>query len=327
MRVRSEADFDSMLRGAKLLAVASAWSELGYWDRLAHSDEPLRLSALEGESRALRISAGILMHAGLLNGGADRIELSSLGREMYERGQLPTARNLESLDDLSRITEVIKSGGPVRGADGVAKVTRGGVRPDDVERTRRFLDMLYRRSEASARVAADWISQRLAPGASILDVGGGHGRYSEEFASRGFDAWLFDLPHVIGIAGDRHGEAISYVEGDFHEDEFGGPYDAVFLSNVVHGESSAANARMLTRLGAALNPGGWIIIKDMFLDEMGNEPENAVFFAQTMLYYTAEGNSYSYRDAVDWCEQAGLRRPEVVVCEGYALVFARRDGS
>jgi 3-hydroxy-5-methyl-1-naphthoate 3-O-methyltransferase len=326
MRIRTEADVDDLVRAAKLLAVASAWAELGLWDELARRGEPVDLGELVGDLRALEITAPVLGHAGLLDGGGRVWALSRVAREMHARGELPTGRNLGFLDDLGRMADVVRDGGPVRGPDGAPRVTSGGVRPDDLEATRAFLAMLYRRSGSSAEAVADWLAPRLGHAAHVLDVGGGHGRYGEALVGRGHRVTVFDLPVVIELARERHGDALAYLAGDFHRDDFGGPYDAALLSNVVHGEAPDANADMARRLFAALAPGGWVVYKDMFIDELGREPDHAVFFGTTMLYYTAAGRSYTLRDVAAWCREAGFEAPEVAAVDTFSLVFARKPG-
>src|SRR5512139_3714529 len=262
MRIESEADFDVLLRSSKLLAIASAWQELGIWDALAARDEPAGPADLPGEERALHITGTVLAHAGLLEGDGEKWRLSALARSLHAARGLPTGRNLGFLEDLSRMVEVVREGGPVRGADGEPKVTTGGVTTSDPQATRAFLDMLYRRSETAAEQVVAWMGPRLPRGAHVLDVGGGHGRYALAFAEKGFQATLFDLPLVIELARERHRDRIGYVAGDFHVDALGGLYDAAFLSNIVHGESPAANAKLVRRLHDVLRPGGLLILKD-----------------------------------------------------------------
>jgi SAM-dependent methyltransferase len=244
---------------------------------------------------------------------------------MHERGELPAKRIPGWLEDLARMPQVIAGGGPVVGADGKPKVTSGGVRPDDIEATREFLEMLYRRSAPAVGTVADWLVPRLPPGAHVIDVGGGHGRYAEALVERGCTVTLFDMPAVIDLARERYGDRLNYRPGNFHEDAFGGPYDAAFLSNIVHGESWQTNADLLQRLSACLRHGGWIVLKDVFIDEQGRDPEHAVFFGGSMLFYTAEGRSYTLGDVAGWCDGAGLDPPEALAVDTYSLVFARKS--
>ena len=324
MRINNEMDFDQLARGASLLTVASAWTDLGIWNILAEREAPIAVSELPGDSRALSIAATVLAHAGLLDGDGTQWRMSATAREMHARQQLPTERNLRWMDDLSRMSDVLRDGGPVKGADGTSKVSSGGVRPDDLEATRRFMDMLYRRSDAAADQLAQWLMPRLPAGGHVLDVGGGHGRYSRTLADRGYRATVFDMDIVVSLAKERHGDKLNYRVGNFHEDSFGGPYDAALLSNIVHGESDADNADMTRRLWAALSPGGWLVVKDMFIDEQVRGPEHAAFFGLTMLYYTAQGRSYTLRDVSRWCEAAGFAAQEAIGVGTQTLVFARK---
>lgn len=324
MRIGAEADVDALGRAAKLLAVASAWSELGLWDVLAGRDEAVELSELPGDPRALAICAPVLAHAGLLDGDGHRWAMSETARTLHARGELPHGHNLDWFGDLGRMAQVLREGGPVRSADGVPKLTTGGVRVDDRERTRAFLDMLYRRSEQSAAEVARWLVPRLSDGAAVLDLGGGHGRYARLLAERGCTVTLLDLPIVVELARERHGEALRYLTGDFHTAELGGPYDAALLSNIVHGEPPEACAALVARLFAALAPGGQLVLKDMFIDEQGRDPENAVMFGVTMLYYTQRGQSYTVADVRAWCAAAGFASVEVIALASYSLLIARK---
>jgi len=324
MKLRGPHDADDLIKAAKLLAVASAWHELGLFERLAAHEGPMALSDLPGDPRALRITATVLAHARLLDGHGERFALSPTGRALLEQGAMPTGRNLEWMADLGRMAGVIRDGGPVKDERGDPKVTRGGVRPDDPEASRAFLDGLYQRSAISAHEVAGWVQPYLPAGGHVLDVGGGHGRYSEAFVQLGFSATLFDMPMVVGFAEERYGERLSYRAGDYHQDDFGGPYDAAFLSNIVHGESFEANADLMRRLAAALRPGGWVVIKDMFVDEQGRDPDSAVFFGTTMLFYTAEGRSYALDDARAWADRAGLELVETISAESYSILLIRR---
>lgn len=324
MHVKTESDLDLLVRHSKLLAVASAWHALGLWDELAGRDGPVELADLPGDARALAITAPILGNAGLLDGNGTTWALSAAAREMHARGELPTARNLVMFEDLARMPDVLRGGGPVRDAAGRPKLTSGGVEPHDRDATRAFLAMLHRRSAASAEDVARWLSPRLSAGAHVLDVGGGHGRYSEVLVKRGFRATLFDMPLVVELARERHGATIEYREGDFLRDGFGGPYDAALLSNIVHGESADDNADLTARLFEALAPGGTVVFKDMFIDEQGCGPDHAVAFGATMLYYTAKGRSYTVREVAAWCRAAGFEEPEWVSVDGFSLVFARK---
>ena len=321
--IRTEEDTMDLLRASKALAVISAWNGLGLFRVLM--DGPKRLLDLDADARALQTTAPVLRHLGLLVGDDERVGLSATAVALYEQNALPTARNLEFLADQSQLMEILREGGPAKGHDGRSKATEGGVHRDSPEKTREFLDMLYRRSESSARQTCAWIEPLLRPGSRVLDLGGGHGRYARLFADAGHRATLFDLPHVIDYARERHGEAIDYLRGDYHTaTDFGGPYDLVLLSNIVHSESSDTNQRLMHELAAVTRPGGHIVLKDMFLDESEQNPTAAVFFGLTMLLHTREGRAQRIDHARQWLETAGCVDVRVAHFGSYSLVRAQR---
>lgn len=320
--IRTERDIDALLRGSKALVVIAAWHELGLFQALAGgAKSPAELPA---ETRAVEVTAPVLRHLGLLHGDEDRLVLSDTARGLLERGRMPTARNFEFLQDQARMPELLEHGGPVTGDRG-DKSTDGGTRADDPEQTKRFLDMLYQRSADSARSVNEWLAPLLPAGSRVLDLGGGHGRYGRTFADSGHVATLFDFPHVIDYARARHGDALAYIGGDFREPgvDFGGPYDLVLLSNVVHGEPDDVNRDLARRLAATLAPGGYLVLKDMFIDEHGRDPEEAVFFGLTMLFYTRAGRSHSLSQARSWLTDAGLEQPQLSVLDGFQMLRAR----
>jgi SAM-dependent methyltransferase len=239
-------------------------------------------------------------------------------------GVLPIGKHWEGFDNLTRLPTVLDEGGPVLDRKGRSRVTSGGVVEEDPDRTRAFMDMLYRRSD----VAAAETARLLAPWAThghCLDLGGGHGRYGHELTRHGIAVTLFDRALCCEIAKERYGDALATRAGDFMEDELGGPYDLVLMSNIVHGCSPDELAVLLAAVRAAMNPGGRLAIKDMFLDATMASPEAAALFGLTMLMYTAGGRSYARQEMVDSLQAAGF--PEVdfidVPDQRFSLILAR----
>ncbi len=323
MKLETEEDSNEWLEAAKALAVVSAWSALGLFERLQAG--PVAPAELPADARAIATTLPVLLHIGLVTTDGDRIALTARGARLLADRSMPTERSLVTLRDLSRMGDVLRDGGPVRDDAGKSKGTRGGTLSDDVEHTARFLDMLYRLSEQPARSTLAWLAPGLPARASILDLGGGHGRYARAFADAGYDVTLFDQPIVVDLAKERHGDALRYIAGDFHRAEtFGGPYDLVLLCNIVHGESTEANASIVKRAAQSLRSGGRIAIRDMMLDEHLQNPASAVFFGLTMLFYTEEGASPTVSRVRGWYEQAGLRDFRLIVDDRHQIALATR---
>lgn len=319
----SAQDVMNLLRAADAAFVLASCNEAGVLAALA--GEPKRLEELPGDPRALGVVIPILLHLGIVVGDHDRYALSTPARKLLDERALPGRVELDMLGDLLRVPDMIREGGPVRGADGKSKATVGGVVPSDPARSRAFLDMLYRASADSAREVVAWTKGLLAPKSRVLDLGGGHGRYAREFADAGHRATVMDQPLVIEMAKERHGDALDYVAGDFLAGaDLGGPYDLVLASNIVHGQSDEENCTLTARIAERLAPRGALVIKDMFLDEHRQNPPRAVYFGLRMLAYTERGRSYSIGEARAWCVAAGLEDVSVVVLDTYQLVIGRR---
>lgn len=322
MKLETDRDSIDWLNGARALAIVSAWSSLGLFDKLREG--PVARSTLPGDRRALDATIPVLVHVGLLAADGDRVALTPTAARLHATGALPTGKNLEFLTDLGKMAQVIAEGGPVRDGNGHKKATRGGTVADPVQ-TEQFMNFLYRVSEEPAASTLAWLGPHLPERGAVLDLGGGHGRYARVFADAGHTATLFDQPGVVELARKRHGDALSYLEGDFHTTEsFGGPYDLVLLCNIVHGEEPEANASLVARAAKALRPGGRVAIRDMFLDEHGAHPASAAFFGITMLYYTDHGSSPTVKTAFEWFKRAGLEDCQLTVFETHQIVSARR---
>jgi len=231
---------------------------------------------------------------------------------------MPTARNFAALADLARMPEVLKTGEPVQASE-------GGVTPDP-EATRRFMDMLHRRSADSVANTLKWTQGLLPEGSHVLDLGGGHGRYAAAYTDAGYRATLLDKPEVVPLARERYGDRIEYIAGDFMQlDSLGGPYDLVLLSNIVHGLSPEDNVGLLRRLAAHIRPGGHVVLKDFFLDPTGRFDERGAFFGMTMLFYTRGGGVYTHREVSRWLAETNFAPPHAVALDSFELLVAERS--
>lgn len=95
----------------------------------------------------------------------------------------------------------------------------------------------------------------------VLDLGGGHGLYAIAIALQrpDIEAWVFDLPHVVTLAGNylnKFGaENVHLVPGNFFADSFGEGYDLIVSSSNPSGKS----IELLPKISSALKQGGYFV--------------------------------------------------------------------
>jgi len=118
----------------------------------------------------------------------------------------------------------------------------------------------------------------------LLDLGGGPGTYSV-LACRhwpGLRTTLLDLPETIAIARPLIEKAnlldrITLREGSWDDDDYGSGFDAVLMSNILHGPASGAPAK-LTKAYNAMDPGGLLIVQEFVLNDTRTGPTVPALF-------------------------------------------------
>ncbi len=190
--------------------------------------------------------------------------------------------------------------------------------------------------------AMDWRARQHAPSvvasldltgvSRVLDVGGGSGVYAAEFvrAKPGVKATVFDLPNVLPLTAEYLRQAgvqdrVALVAGDYDRDDLGREFDLTMLSAIVHSNSPQANARLIRKAAAALNPSGQVVVQDFLVDEERVGPAFGVLFALNMLVGTEAGDTYTESEVRQWMLEAGLGG--VTRCDtpfGTSLIVGRR---
>lgn len=267
---------------------------------------------LDANPRGVRILCDALVDIGLLErsdgcyrNGEDakrhlladspepRSDLLRHGARLYERW--------------GRLFDSVKTGEPV--ADEQLDPRLLG---DEREFARAMADVGRR----SARVTCDELN--LEGTKSLLDIGGGPGIYAIEFVRRwpGLEVTIMDSSEALEVAQEnievaKVADRVHLVPGDALTDDLGGPYDVVFISNVIHIYSATDNRQLIHRCAAALVEDGRLILKDFFLDEDRKRPPGAVVFAVNMLVSTEGGACYTVTEAESWLESTGLQLQKI----------------
>lgn len=211
----------------------------------------------------------------------------------------------------------------------LADTLRTGRPQDDVslggadERTRFMRAM---RDVSAPRAAATIAAAGPAPpGARLLDVGGAPGTYARAFAAAGWDVTVTDLPETLAIGGpDLRAAGIATIPGDVREALPEGPWEAVYLGNVVHLFGPEEAAALVARAAAALAPGGLLAVQEV----LGDRSDQGPAFGVMMLLSTTGGDAYAEADLRRWMEEAGCPpggAVEVAAGEHF-LLLGRRAG-
>jgi precorrin-6B methylase 2 len=167
----------------------------------------------------------------------------------------------------------------------------------------------------------------------LLDIGGASGTWLIAFlnACPRAKATLFDLPHVIPMARERLARAgcvdrARLVAGDFTTDPLPTGADLAWVSAIVHQNSREQNRALLSKVFAALDPGGRIVIRDIVMDETRTRPLAGALFAVNMLVATPGGGTFTFDELRRDLEMAGFAEPTVLrQDEGMnSLVAARK---
>jgi len=148
----------------------------------------------------------------------------------------------------------------------------------------------------------------------LLDLGGGPGTYAIYFCRHNSDlkAVIFDRPTTERFARAtikrfELSPQVDFIGGDFTADELPGGFDAVWLSQILHGEAPESAARLVRRAAGTLDSGGVMGIQEFILDDDRRGPAQPALFALNMLLQTPGGQAYTKGELADMMAGAGLK--------------------
>lgn len=205
------------------------------------------------------------------------------------------------LDGWAQLDRAVMTGGKV------ARRSYG----EEVERESFLMGMFNLAMGLAPQMAAQF---DLSGSKRLLDLGGGPGTYAIHFcqANPGLSAVILDRPTTEPFARQtiaRFGlsDRIDFIGGDFNVDPLtGGPYDAAWLSHILHSNSEDECRECLKKTAAVLEPGGLILIHEFILNDAKDGPEFPALFALNMLLGTEGGRSYSRAELFAMLEAAGF---------------------
>ena len=239
------------------------------------------------------------------------------GKPEYQGGLMHSANLWDSWSSLS---ESVKNGGPPK---------INPVEERDDKWFKPFIAAMHCRAYSEAPSLVKQID--LNGVKKVLDVGGGSGAYSMAFvkACENICSTVFDLPNVLEMTEKyvrREGleGKVNTIPGDYNRDELPSGYDLVFLSAIIHINSSEQNVELMKKSGRALNPGGRIVISDFIMDDDRIHPPFGAFFSLNMLVNTESGDTYTESEVKNWLEQAGMAFVERKETQSTGLIIGMK---
>jgi hypothetical protein len=147
----------------------------------------------------------------------------------------------------------------------------------------------------------------------VLDIAAGHGLFGIEIAKQNPQARVtgLDWAPVLRVALDNARKAgvqerYDMLPGSAFEVKFGGPYDAVLLTNFLHHFDVPTCVGLLKKVHGALKPGGRAATLEFVPNEDRISPPMPAAFSMTMLTSTAAGDAYTLSELTAMYNDAGF---------------------
>jgi SAM-dependent methyltransferase len=303
--VRTIDDLMEMAHGYQRSMVLFAALDLGVFSALADgpADAARLARRLSADTRRLSILMNALVGVGLLGKSGNSYRNSEIADRFLADGPLSKAsilqHHLDCWPEWTTLAGKIRAG---RKAPGKGKG---------------YQENFIRGMEDNARERALFVAKQipLRKGERVLDLGGGPGTYAVEWAKRYPDArvTVFDVPETLSVTRKILREKgasrlVSLREGDFLRDRIGGPYDFVWISQILHAYSEKDCLFLLRKVRKAVAHGGRVAVQEFLLEKGGTFPPGPAFFSVHMVAVTDGGKAYTADEVAAMFKTAGYRR-------------------
>ena len=148
----------------------------------------------------------------------------------------------------------------------------------------------------------------------VLDIAAGHGLFGIAVAKQNPQARITgqDWAAVLEVARRNAGKAgvadrYDSLPGSAFDVEYGGPFDAVLLTNFLHHFDPPTCVALLKKVRSALRPGGKAATLEFVPNEDRVSPPMAAAFSMTMLLSTAHGDAYTFAELSKMYKEAGFK--------------------
>jgi hypothetical protein len=321
--------FDSYVALMQARTLMVAW-KVGVFDALA--DGPAGVEDLAARlsltADGLRVVLPALHALGYVTTDAGRYALSGKGRRTLTReGRASVVDWMAFCHDMWEAfdgLEDVLRGGPVQDIHGFA--------PDDPY-WERYMRGLLQISRVSAADVARAIGAPRLKTRTLLDVAGGHGGYAMALCRRHprLHATIVELEGAVRVGRRIVAEAgfadrITHEARDMHTDDLGSGYDIALAANIVHHLDRATAVALLTRMRAALAPGGRLAVFEQERPPDGEAGTQIGTLTGVLFHITSGARTRSAGEVTGMLVDAGLRDVRVkrlVRAPGQMLVLGR----
>ena len=148
---------------------------------------------------------------------------------------------------------------------------------------------------------------------TVLDIAAGHGLFGIEIAKQNSEARITgqDWGAVLRVALDNARKAgvdarYDTLPGSAFDVDFGGPFDAVLLTNFLHHFDPPTCVSLLKKVRGVLRPGARAATLEFVPNEDRVSPPIPAAFSMVMLASTATGDAYPLSELKAMYQEAGF---------------------
>jgi hypothetical protein len=213
--------------------------------------------------------------------------------------------NPKMREPYDHLAEIVRSGRTVMPGD-------GSVEPENPVWVQFAETMAPMMAPVAGPLSALVLEGSTAP-MHVLDIAAGHGLFGIEVAKQNPQARVtgLDWAPVLQVALRNAHKASVHdryhtLPGSAFDVAFGGPYDAVLLTNFLHHFDHSTCVELLKKVRGALQPGGRAATLEFVPNEDRVSPPMSAAFSMTMLASTPAGDAYPLSELTAMYNEAGF---------------------
>ena len=153
---------------------------------------------------------------------------------------------------------------------------------------------------------------------TILDIGSGPATYLREILkqNKNIEGYILDLPDAACIAKEflkkeKLLKRVQFIEGDVEKVKWGGKYDIILISQVLHSLNPKVVKTVFKKAYEALNAGGSLYVHEFYTNEDRTFPQENVVFCLNMLLHSDGGNNFTVKELKKLYQDAGFKDVKV----------------